>query len=174
MNSIHCKILRRRLFPSFSRPYCPKQLIHYLTIYLSIYPVSSMGPQCVESASSPQILSKKSISELSKEEWSIVLKEEPFNDPKPAIERFTILMIGLVVFVLATIWPPLILLVTYVASMLLPYSFRINDNPVARRQLLDKFEKEDTISACMRDVPEDITLKTGYWTNSRYVGIYTG
>jgi len=116
----------------------------------------------------PEIISKKSTSSIfSEDDWSIVLKEEPLHDPKPLIERSTVFMVGFVIFVLAIIWPPLILLVTYMASILMPYSFRVNDSAVARRKLLDKFEKEDTISASMREIPDNVNIVNGYWTNSR-------
>lgn len=134
-----------------------------------------MGPQIAENSSSlSYLLSKKSSSGISEDQWSIVLRDEPFNDPKPSIERKTVMMVGFAVFVLAMIWPPLILLVTYMASILLPYSFRINDDAVMRRQLLDKFEKQDTISASMREIPDNISLTNGYWTNSRYVKSING
>ena len=114
-------------------------------------------------------MNSSSESGISEQEWSTVLQDEALNDPKPSIERHTVVMVGVALFVLAMIWPPLILLVTYVATVLIPYSFRVNDNATARRQLLAKFEKEDTISASMREIPDDVNLKSSYWINSRYV-----
>jgi hypothetical protein len=127
-----------------------------------------MGPQSVDNG--PEILpSKRSSSVISEDEWATVLKEESLHDPEPSIERSTVLVAGVCVFVLAMIWPPLILVVTYLLSVLLPYSFRKNDDATARRKLLDKFEKEDTLSDPLREIPDDVNLTDGYWTNSRYV-----
>jgi hypothetical protein len=42
--------------------------------------------------------------------------------PPPVIRRSTILAIGFGVFFLALIWPPLILMVTYLLSILVPVS----------------------------------------------------
>ena len=130
-----------------------------------------MGSERSDSPSYPKITSMNSSSEsgISEQEWSTVLQDEALNDPKPSIERHTVVMVGVALFVLAMIWPPLILLVTYVASVLIPYSCRVNDDATARRQLLAKFEKEDTISASMREIPDDVNLKSSYWINSRYV-----
>ena len=130
-----------------------------------------MGSERSDSPSYPKVMSMNSSSEsgISDQEWSTVLQDEALNDPKPSIERRTVVMLGVALFVLALIWPPLILLVTYVASVLIPYSFRVNDDAAARRQLLAKFEKEDTLSASMREIPDDVNLKTSYWINSRYV-----
>ena len=126
-----------------------------------------MGPQIDENGTGAKSFSKQSSSGLGEDQWSIVLKEEELREPKPAVERLTILGIGLALFAMAIIWPPLILLVTYVASFLFPYSFRDNDDAMSRRQLLDNFEKEDRVSDCLREIPDDVHMETGYWTNSR-------
>lgn len=135
---------------------------------------TAMGPQYVDSAGNSSYLSKNSSYEsgISDLDWTKVLQDEALNDPTPSVDRFTIAMAGIALFILATIWPPLILLVTYLASILIPYSFRINDNATTRRQLIDKFEKEDDLSASMREIPDDVQLKSSYWINSRYVNWY--
>jgi hypothetical protein len=43
-------------------------------------------------------------------------------EPPPVIEQSTVLIIGFLIFGLAVLWPPLILLVAYVVSKLVPYS----------------------------------------------------
>ena len=129
-----------------------------------------MSPQSVDNnGSEPQVQLPKESSFGTSEIESLVLQEEPLFDPKPAIQRSTVLLVGFGIFVLAMLWPPLILLATYVASILLPYSFRVNDDGASRRKLLHRFEKEDRVSDSMREVPEDVHLESGYWTNARYV-----
>lgn len=127
-----------------------------------------MVPQSVEN-DVPKTLPKRSSSVVSDDEWAAVLKEESLHEPKPAIAQSTVVGIGVCVFLLAMVWPPLILVVTYFLSILLPYSFRDNDDATARRKLLDKFEKEDTLSDSLREIAEGVELANGYWTNARYV-----
>ena len=43
------------------------------------------------------------------------------DNPKPQVSASTILYIGLAAFVLATIWPPLLLLVAAFLSVTIPY-----------------------------------------------------
>jgi hypothetical protein len=47
--------------------------------------------------------------------------KKPF-EPAPIVDQPTILIIGFLIFGLAVLWPPLILLVAYVVSKLVPYS----------------------------------------------------
>jgi hypothetical protein len=43
-------------------------------------------------------------------------------EPPPVVDQSTVLIIGFLIFGLAVLWPPLILLVAYVCSKLVPYS----------------------------------------------------
>jgi hypothetical protein len=43
-------------------------------------------------------------------------------EPPPVVDQSTVLIVGFLIFGLAVLWPPLILLVAYVASKLVPYS----------------------------------------------------
>jgi hypothetical protein len=85
----------------------------------------------------------------------------------PLITRSMVWGVGLFLFGLAMIWPPLLLLVTYIASVLIPYFYRVTDDASTRRYLLHQFEQDDHVSAHRREVPEDVRLETSYWTNSR-------
>lgn len=89
--------------------------------------------------------------------------------PPPLVAKSTIWAVGLILFLAAMIWPPLLLVLTYTAALIIPYSFRINDDATTRRHLIQKFEKEDKASAHVREIPADVRLKTKYWTNPRYV-----
>ena len=100
--------------------------------------------------------------------WEQLLQEESQNEPMPAIAPSTVWIGGILVFVVARIWPPFLLVMTYGLSKFLPYAFRTNDDGESRRRLLDQFDKQDTLSHSRREWPEkDVTLETGYWTNSR-------
>jgi hypothetical protein len=43
-------------------------------------------------------------------------------EPPPVVDQSTVLIIGFLIFGLAVLWPPLILLVAYIVSKLVPYS----------------------------------------------------
>lgn len=91
-------------------------------------------------------------------------------DPAPVVDQSTILWVGLVLFVLATVWPPLLLLVAYIASKLIPYSFRVNDDPVVRRRLFAEFAStQEDLPRAFKQTPDHLDVQHGYWTNKRYV-----
>jgi hypothetical protein len=85
----------------------------------------------------------------------------------PLVGPTEILIVGFVLFGLALIWPPLILVCAYLLSKLVPYCYRVTDDASRRRQLLTKFEKEDQVSAHLRVIPTDVNIEQKYWTNSR-------
>jgi hypothetical protein len=87
--------------------------------------------------------------------------------PPPVINQSTILAIGFFLFVLASLWPPLILLFAYVASKLVPYSFRVNDDATTRRQLFAEFSREDDLPEEFKHVPSHVKLEESYWVNGR-------
>jgi len=68
---------------------------------------------------------------------------EPY-EPPPIVTQSTVLAFGFFLFALASLWPPLILLVTYLLSKLVPYSFRINDDASTRRQLYREYVRATT------------------------------
>ncbi|GKY96422.1 hypothetical protein MPSEU_000601700 [Mayamaea pseudoterrestris] len=95
----------------------------------------------------------------------------PF-DPAPLVPQSVILIFGGFIFVLALIWPPLILLVAYMCSKLIPYSFRENDDATSRRQLFHEFSKEDDLPEHFKNMPENIRLDEEYVVNERGMLLY--
>jgi hypothetical protein len=93
-------------------------------------------------------------------------REDTYVAP-PLVGPTEILIAGSVLFGLALVWPPLILLVAYLISKLVPYCYRVTDDASKRRQLITKFEKEDQVSAHLRVIPPDVNIEQKYWTNSR-------
>ena len=87
--------------------------------------------------------------------------------PPPLVPQRVILGVGVACFLLAVLWPPLILLVAYIASKLIPYSFRVNDSATTRRHLFQRFKEEEDLPDDFRIVPDHIHLEESYWTNSR-------
>ena len=93
---------------------------------------------------------------------------QPF-DPAPIVPQSVVLAIGGAIFVFALIWPPLILLVAYICSKLIPYSFRENDDASSRRQLFHEFTKEDDLPDNFKQMPDHIRLEEEYIVNERCV-----
>jgi len=87
--------------------------------------------------------------------------------PPPLVSQSTILGAGIVLYLIATIYPALLILVAYVASKLVPYAYRVNDTGSARRELFTTFCKEATLPAAFTQVPEYLQLKESYWVNAR-------
>lgn len=87
--------------------------------------------------------------------------------PPPLFSQASVLLVGCFIFVLATIYPPLILLLAYIASKLIPYSFRVNDDAASRRQLFAEFTKQDDLPDDFKELPSHIQLEESYWVNSR-------
>jgi hypothetical protein len=85
----------------------------------------------------------------------------------PLIHGSLIWGIGLVLFGLAMIWPPLLLVMTSIAATFIPYAFHETDDASRRRYLLHEFDRNDHVSAPRREIPENVRLETGYWTNAR-------
>ena len=87
----------------------------------------------------------------------------------PLIDRGTLLAAGIFIFVLAMIWPPLILLFTYIASKIVPYSFRENDDAAKRRELYRQFllGEDDDLPQKFRERNKRVNIEESYWTNER-------
>lgn len=93
------------------------------------------------------------------------------NMPRPRITSLKILTIGVLVFGLALIWPPLLLLVSVILSITIPYAFRENDCGESRRRLWNEFAKKD-------DLPEEMKCKEVdreemFWINDRGMALST-
>ena len=88
-------------------------------------------------------------------------------EPPPVVSQITIQMMGIFIFVLASIWPPLVLLFAYIASKIIPYSFRVNDDATKRRKLFQEFANDDQLPLQFKTVPQHIHLEQDYWKNDR-------
>jgi hypothetical protein len=87
--------------------------------------------------------------------------------PPPLVSQTSVLLVGFFIFILATVYPPLILLLAYMASKLIPYSFRVNDDAASRRRLFAEFTKQDDLPDEFKQLPSHILLEESYWVNSR-------
>jgi hypothetical protein len=88
-------------------------------------------------------------------------------DPAPIIPQSAVLGFGVLIYFLVMIWPPLILLVAYIFSKLIPYSFRENDEASSRRQLFHEFMKEDDLPENFKAIPDHICLEEQFIVNDR-------
>lgn len=91
--------------------------------------------------------------------------------PRSRVTGLKIFTIGCLLFGLALTYPPLLLLVTIILSIIIPYSFRENDDGESRRRLWMEFLKKD-------DLPEELKYKNGvmeerYWMNDRGMALLT-
>lgn len=95
--------------------------------------------------------------------------------PPPLVSQTTVLVIGVILFLLAMIWPPLLLVVAYLASHLIPYAYRVNDDAVTRRSMLRKFHLEDPVSLARQDLfpHSKVDLQSSYWMNPRGLLLHT-
>lgn len=91
---------------------------------------------------------------------------KPYEAP-PVVCQSTIIFLGVFIFVLAILWPPLILLFTYLTSKLISYSFRVNDDASKRRKLFAEFARDEEQPVKFRNIPDHIELKESYWVNKR-------
>mmetsp|Transcript_9921 Transcript_9921/g.27112 ORF Transcript_9921/g.27112 Transcript_9921/m.27112 type:complete len:370 (-) Transcript_9921:303-1412(-) len=94
-------------------------------------------------------------------------------DAPPLVSTQTVFAIGIFVYILASIWPPSLLILTVFVWKLTTYSLRINDEGASRRMLLHEFEKNDKVSDHLREIPSDVSVTQGYWTNSRGMLLHT-
>ncbi len=79
---------------------------------------ASNDANSVESNKSPTLTKGK----VAKAVVKAVSKWKKPYEPPPVVDQSTVLIIGFLIFGLAVLWPPLILLVAYVCSKLVPYS----------------------------------------------------
>jgi hypothetical protein len=75
-----------------------------------------------ETSSSVEPLTLSKAGKAAKAAVKVASKWKKPYEPPPVIEQSTILIIGFLIFGLAVLWPPLILLVAYIVSKLVPYS----------------------------------------------------
>jgi len=94
-------------------------------------------------------------------------------EPAPMVDQDTVLYWGFFLFCLSVVWPPLILFFAYIASKIIPYSYRTNDCPANRRKLFAEFAKQDDLPENFRNIPDGIELEDSYWANERGMLLHT-
>lgn len=102
----------------------------------------------------------------------VLVKKRPF-DPPAIMHKWTVVSIGIGLFSLALFWPPLILVVTYVCSQIIPYAFRKNDDPTWRRKEWKKFIQRPDLPEQWKNQPNDIVYEESYWSNERGMCLLT-
>jgi hypothetical protein len=126
----------------------------------------------IETTYVPELQSVDSMSEEPRKTSEPTATEDGPFIPPPLVPRSVILAFGFGIFVLALIWPPLILLVTYFVSVLVPYSFRKNDDPTSRRRMYQEFCSRTDVPACCKFPEKDVVSEKNYWVNARYVRMH--
>jgi pimeloyl-ACP methyl ester carboxylesterase len=96
-------------------------------------------------------------------------------DPPPLISSSTILGWGIFLFIVAKIWPPLLLVVTLIATKLIPYIFRVNDHGPSRRKMMKQFLRDDPFAKQrMAMFPSnEVTVEESYWSNPQGLLLHT-
>jgi alpha-beta hydrolase superfamily lysophospholipase len=95
----------------------------------------------------------------------------PSTHPRPRITSSSILSIGVIATALAYVSPYLLLIVTAILSLTIPYAFRENDDGESRRRLWADFEKRPDLPEAMKC--KDVDLEEKYWTNNRGMCLLT-
>jgi len=67
----------------------------------------------------------------------------------------------------------LILFFAYIASKIIPYSYRTNDDPCNRRRLFADFRRQEDLPPNFAQTPKDIELEDSFWANSRGMLLHT-
>eukprot|EP00521_Asterionellopsis_glacialis_P012182 CAMPEP_0195306774 /NCGR_PEP_ID=MMETSP0707-20130614/37371_1 /TAXON_ID=33640 /ORGANISM="Asterionellopsis glacialis, Strain CCMP134" /LENGTH=387 /DNA_ID=CAMNT_0040371001 /DNA_START=14 /DNA_END=1177 /DNA_ORIENTATION=+ len=100
---------------------------------------------------------------------------KPNEGPPPRITQTHFLTIGFSVYVIASIWPPLLLIATFFLSQFVPYCVRVNDDPESRRRFYREFQKRNdpNVPKDWQHTPPDIVLKERYVVNDRGMCLMT-
>lgn len=97
--------------------------------------------------------------------------------PQPVIYQSSILTCVVILLALAYIWPPLILVVSFIASRLIPYCFRTNDDATERRKLYQEFrhckQNAEWLPPEFCTTPSDIQMEEKYFINARGMCLFT-
>lgn len=94
------------------------------------------------------------------------------NDP--VLSSSSIIISGVIVYIIAYIYPPLIILVAYLISQILPYLFHANnDDATARRKYWKTFAEGPCVPEEWKDIPNRVKLKEEYWINARGMCLMT-
>lgn len=90
---------------------------------------------------------------------------------RPAISPIHIGAAGLIAFIAASVWPPILLIVSIVLALIAPSLFFENDSAEGRRRLYKLFLKHGDLPEAMKC--KDVDLEESYWTNSRGILLAT-
>jgi hypothetical protein len=103
-----------------------------------------------------------------------MVSNDEYNPP-PLISSVTILGAG-VFFIAVTIFlPPFVLFVAILASLVIPYSFRVNDDGATRRVMMQQFLENDHGAIRRRNAfpTNKVELTSSFWKNQRGILLHT-
>ena len=83
----------------------------------------------------------------------------------PTIAPLHILAAGVLSFLAASLWPPILLIFSIILALTAPKLFFENDCPEGRRRLYKLFLERDDLPEAIKC--NDVDLEERYWTNSR-------
>ena len=84
---------------------------------------------------------------------------------RPAISPKHIAIAGVIAFIAASLWPPILLIVSFFLSLTAPKLFFENDSAEGRRVLYKQFLQRGDLPDAMKC--DGIDLEEAYWANSR-------
>mmetsp|Transcript_19946 Transcript_19946/g.29546 ORF Transcript_19946/g.29546 Transcript_19946/m.29546 type:complete len:393 (-) Transcript_19946:193-1371(-) len=96
----------------------------------------------------------------------VKLRSKIFSPPA-SVTQTPILTAGVLVFVIAHVWSPLILFVAYAASQIVPHCFRTTDAATERRKRYAQFIQDPDVPYSLRTLPAFVHVEERYWVNSR-------
>ncbi|KAL3816952.1 hypothetical protein ACHAXA_001780 [Cyclostephanos tholiformis] len=92
--------------------------------------------------------------------------------PRPRINGITILVIGFALYAISLVCRPLLLALSCVLAVIVPYSYRENDDALSRRILWTEFLDRDDLPRQLRE-SDGVTIEEGYWINRRGMALMT-
>lgn len=120
---------------------------------------------------------KRGAQKLGRRLFSVRPQRNSWTRPYQAesvVSQYTILSIGAFVFLLAVIWPPLILLLAYVVAKVVSYSFRVNDSATHRRKLFHDFcQTADQLPEHFTRLRSNVLLEDDYFVSPRGMLLHT-
>eukprot|EP00984_Skeletonema_dohrnii_P033223 scaffold29063_cov67-Skeletonema_dohrnii-CCMP3373.AAC.2 len=84
---------------------------------------------------------------------------------RPTISPIHIGITGLIAFIAASLWPPILFIVSILLALIAPSLFFENDPAEGRRRLYKLFLRYGDLPEAMKC--NDVDLEENYWTNSR-------
>ena len=90
----------------------------------------------------------------------------PTDHPRPSITSTLVISIGFGTFIIASIWPPILLVAATFLAAVVPQLFYQRDDGESRRRLYREFLKRDDLPEALKC--SDVDLDEKYWVNSRW------